>query len=125
MTALAGVAWCLAAFVAAAALARHLIAWTRQRGMIDRPHRRRLHTRPTPRGGGLAIIAVAGVAAVVAAWQLPDHVGPISAATLPAVAVALIGWWDDVALVEPVLCPWGEDPSVRVGCASGASPYFL
>ena len=52
MTALAGVAWCLAAFVAAAALARHLIAWTRQRGMIDRPHRRRLHTRPTPRGGG-------------------------------------------------------------------------
>ena len=97
MTALAGVAWCLAAFVAAAALARHLIAWTRQRGMIDRPHRRRLHTRPTPRGGGLAIIAVASVAAVVAAWQLPDHVRPISAATLPAVAVALIGWWDDVA----------------------------
>jgi UDP-N-acetylmuramyl pentapeptide phosphotransferase/UDP-N-acetylglucosamine-1-phosphate transferase len=97
MTALGGVAWCLAAFITAAVLSRQLVGWTWHRGMIDRPHRRRLHTRPTPRGGGLAIIAVACLAAVIAAWQMPAQAPRILAATLPAVAVALIGWWDDIA----------------------------
>jgi UDP-N-acetylmuramyl pentapeptide phosphotransferase/UDP-N-acetylglucosamine-1-phosphate transferase len=96
MTALAAVIWCLAAFIAAAALAHHLIDWTSQRGMIDRPHQRRIHARATPRGGGLAIIAVAGTAAVMAAWQMPANAGRIAAASLPAVAVALVGWWDDI-----------------------------
>jgi UDP-N-acetylmuramyl pentapeptide phosphotransferase/UDP-N-acetylglucosamine-1-phosphate transferase len=97
MITLAGMVWCVAAYVTAAALARRLVEWTRRRGMVDRPHRRRLHTRPTPRGGGLAIIAVAGLAAAVTAWQMPAQGGRISAAVLPAVAVALVGWWDDIA----------------------------
>lgn len=102
MTALGGVAWCLAAFVTAAALAHQLVAWTWQRGMIDRPDQRRVHARPTPRGGGLAIIAVASLAAGVAAWRMPTEGGRILAVCLPTVGVALIGWWDDVA-PRPVL----------------------
>lgn len=97
MMSLGGIVWCGAAFITAAVLTRRLVGWTWQRGMIDRPHRRRIHTRPTPRGGGLAIIAVAGMAAFVVAWQLPAHPGRIAAATLPAAAVALIGWCDDIA----------------------------
>lgn len=96
VTALAGVAWCLTAFAMAAAIAHHLVAWTWQRGMIDRPQGRRIHARPTPRGGGLAIIAVAAAAAAVTAWQMPVNAGRIAAASLPALAVALVGWWDDV-----------------------------
>lgn len=97
MTALTVVAWCLTAFVAAATLAHRLVDWTWQYGMIDRPHRRRLHARPTPRGGGAAIIAVAGTAAVIAASLEPASAGRLAAAGLPAITVALIGWWDDVA----------------------------
>lgn len=96
MMALAGLAWCLTAFAVAAAVAHHLVAWTWRCGMIDRPQRRRIHTRPTPRGGGLAIITVAAVAAAATAWQMPGSADRIAAASLPAIAVALVGWWDDV-----------------------------
>lgn len=123
--ALAGVAWCLTAFAVAATLAHHLVAWTWQRGMIDRPHRRRIHARPTPRGGGLAIIAVAAAAAVVTAWQMPVNAARIAAACLPAVAVALVGWWDDITprptsvrlavqLVAAVMTVWFLGPTTVI-----------
>jgi UDP-N-acetylmuramyl pentapeptide phosphotransferase/UDP-N-acetylglucosamine-1-phosphate transferase len=91
------IAWCAAAFVIAAVLTHRLVGWAWQRGMIDRPHQRRIHMRATPRGGGLAIIAVAGMAALIAAWQLPAQPGRLAAAMLPAAAVALVGWCDDIA----------------------------
>lgn len=97
MMVLAGIAWCAAAFFAAAGLTHQLVGWTWHRGMIDRPHQRRIHTRATPRGGGLAIIAVASLAAILVAWQMPDHPGRIAAVVLPAAAVAWVGWWDDIA----------------------------
>ncbi len=126
--ALAGVAWCLTAFAVAATLAHHLVAWTWHRGMIDRPHRRRIHARPTPRGGGLAIIAVAAAAAVVTAWQMPVNAARIAAACLPAVAVALVGWWDDITprptsvrlavqLVAAVMTVWFLGPMTAIASA--------
>jgi UDP-N-acetylmuramyl pentapeptide phosphotransferase/UDP-N-acetylglucosamine-1-phosphate transferase len=126
--ALAGVAWCLTAFAVAATLAHHLVAWTWHRGMIDRPHRRRIHARPTPRGGGLAIIAVAAAAAAVTAWQMPVNAARIAAACLPAVAVALVGWWDDITprptsvrlavqVVAAVMTVWFLGPMTAIASA--------
>lgn len=91
------IVWCAAAFVIAAVLTHRLVGWTWQRGMIDRPHQRRIHMRDTPRGGGLAIIAVASMAALIAVWQLPAQPERLAAALLPAAAVAIVGWCDDIA----------------------------
>jgi len=83
-----------AVFVAAATglLARVL----ERRAIVDRPNHRSSHDRPTPRGGGLAIVAV-----IAAAWALGLATAPDQAAwhlpTLVAfVALAAVSWIDDL-----------------------------
>ena len=89
-------AWCLATLGASALLTRWLIDWTTAWGVVDRPNGRSSHTRITPRGGGLAIVAVVcGVALVIAALR-PDEAPRLGAAMLPALAVAAVSWADDV-----------------------------
>jgi UDP-GlcNAc:undecaprenyl-phosphate/decaprenyl-phosphate GlcNAc-1-phosphate transferase len=55
--------------------------FTRRRGIVDRPEARRVHRRPLPRMGGLAVVAsftlVAGVAALLGA-TVPGMSGPRS-----------------------------------------------
>lgn len=73
------------------------LAYARRRGLLDQPGKRRSHTQPTPRGGGIGIVA-AIVLAGVSAWCVLDGAlpwvqpGALAAAVL---AVALIGWRDD------------------------------
>lgn len=80
------------------------LVYARRRGLLDQPGKRRSHTQPTPRGGGIGIVA-AIVLAGVSAWCLLDGAlpwmqpGALAAAVL---AVALIGWRDDHAPL-PVL----------------------
>jgi len=89
-------AWCLTTLGASALLTRWLIDWTTAWGVVDRPNGRSSHTRITPRGGGLAIVAVVcGVALVIAALR-PDEAPRLGAAILPALAVAAVSWADDV-----------------------------
>lgn len=64
-------------------------------GMIDRPNERSSHTIPTPRGGGLAIVAVS-LSLCLLLWQqglLPPAFA--MAVVGGGAAVALIGFWDD------------------------------
>jgi len=90
------IAWCVAALAASALLTRGLIDWTTARGVVDTPNARSSHTRTTPRGGGLAIVAViAGVAAVIAGLR-PEEAVRIGAAVLPGLAIAVVSWLDDV-----------------------------
>lgn len=73
------------------------LAYAHRRGLLDQPGKRRSHTQPTPRGGGIGIVA-ATLLAGVAAWCLLDRSLPWTqpAALAAAVlAVALIGWRDD------------------------------
>lgn len=63
--------------------------------VIDIPNPRSSHDRPTPRGGGLAIV-IAVVAAVVAA---PLELNGVYVALVSAMAFGLIGLWDDLAEV--------------------------
>jgi Fuc2NAc and GlcNAc transferase len=88
--------WCVTAFVAAAALTRQLVGWARARGIIDAPNDRSSHTRITPRGGGLAIVAVVSVAAVLAAILHPESWPRLAGVLLPTLAVAAVSWLDDV-----------------------------
>lgn len=97
------------------------LAYAHRRGLLDQPGKRRSHTQPTPRGGGIGIVA-AMLLAGVAAWCLLDRPLPWTqpAAFAAAVlAVALIGWRDDHAplpVVPRLLVHAGA--TLLVGCAA-------
>ncbi|HAZ61425.1 MAG TPA: hypothetical protein DCY89_07635 [Gammaproteobacteria bacterium] len=72
-----------------------LAHWLSARGVLDHPNARSLHARPTPRGGGLVVVA-----AVIA--SLPPAVLFLGLALSHAVALlllvggsSLLGWLDD------------------------------
>ena len=72
--------------------------WAQRRRMIDVPNERSSHTRPTPRGGGLAIVVVTLTGMVtshVAMGQTvldPGMLGYLVGASV----VALVSWMDDI-----------------------------
>lgn len=73
------------------------IAYARRRGLLDQPGKRRSHSVPTPRGGGVGIVA-AVLLAGLPAWRMLDHsVLPwtLAAIAVAIAAVALVGWRDD------------------------------
>ena len=71
--------------------------WADER-MLDIPNVRSLHTRPTPRGGGLGIV----IGVLVGAWGLfvsrilSMPIKEIAAISLGGSLVALVGWLDDM-----------------------------
>jgi len=89
-------AWFAAAVVGAAATTSRLVAWAGALGVVDRPNSRSSHTKVTPRGGGLAIVAVAVLAAAAAAVLYPHAAVRLGATVIPAVAIAAVSWIDDV-----------------------------
>jgi UDP-N-acetylmuramyl pentapeptide phosphotransferase/UDP-N-acetylglucosamine-1-phosphate transferase len=98
----AGIAACLGT--------RALIPLLRRAAVLDRPNERSSHHIPTPRGGGLAVIA-----ASLASWLVLIAAGmaPITllAVIAGAGALAAISWLDDLR---------GLSPAVRLG-AQGAA----
>jgi UDP-N-acetylmuramyl pentapeptide phosphotransferase/UDP-N-acetylglucosamine-1-phosphate transferase len=72
--------------------------WAQRRRMIDVPNERSSHTQPTPRGGGLAIVAItlAGMVtshvAMGQAVQDPRILGYLVGASV----VGLVSWMDDI-----------------------------
>lgn len=84
-----------AAFVLAAAATKAVRALALRSGLIDHPSERSSHTRPTPRGGGAAIV---GVFIVSLLWlALTGGFAPLEAVALGlgALAVAGVGALDD------------------------------
>lgn len=65
----------------------------RRTGFLDMPGERSSHTRPTPKGGGLGIVLGASVGAL--------SLGLPSALWVPAVAVALLSFWNDLHSIPP------------------------
>ena len=92
--------WYVAAVVAAATITFQLIGWARSRGVIDRPNARSSHDRITPRGGGLAIVAVTACAAGVAAVLYPESWQMTMVVIASALAIAWISWLDDIQPVR-------------------------
>src|SRR4030042_6239548 len=71
--------------------------WAERREILDIPNERSSHTRPVPRGGGLAIVVI-----TLAGWLLYALLNPemsclsLLAYTGGAVLVASICWLDDL-----------------------------
>ena len=89
---------------------RALIPVLRRAAVLDRPNERSSHAIPTPRGGGIAVIA-----ASLAAWLVLVAAGAAPATLLAviagAAALAAISWLDDLR---------GLSPAVRLGAQCAA-----
>lgn len=74
-------------------LTRHYVL---RRDLLDHPNERSSHTVPTPRGGGVAIVAAfALVATIDAAFAGADAQRLWQAVVPAALLVAAVGFWDD------------------------------
>jgi len=83
------------AFVATLLLTRGVLRYAVAQALLDLPNERSLHSRPTPRGGGLAIVLV-----VLGGFAMLAAAGVIDQATGVALVgggslVAAVGWMDD------------------------------
>lgn len=90
---------------------RLAIAYARRRGLFDQPGQRRSHQVPTPRGGGIGVVAALAVGLAGLWLANPTDVAGVSMAALlvALLAVALIGWWDDhrpLGIVPRLIVQW-------------------
>lgn len=70
-----------------------LIDWLRQRAMLDMPNERSSHVTPTPRGGGIAVVAA--ILATGLPWVTLQQAGLPGLLLAGALALALLSWFDD------------------------------
>lgn len=71
--------------------------WAGRARMLDMPNERSSHTRPTPRGGGLAIVSVVlALAWFAAPGPASFSLRPIIALALGALLIAGVSWLDDM-----------------------------
>ena len=84
----------LAALAASAGAVRLVLGWLRRRQILDHPNERSSHSRPTPRGGGLAVTPV-----ILAGWLIADLTGAALSGQpivmIGALALLLLSWRDD------------------------------
>ncbi len=85
----------------------------RARAILDHPNERSSHEVPTPRGGGIAVIAV-----ILVGWMTIgvafDSAPAMLAITAAAAGLAWLSWWDDVANVSAVWRLAGHGAAVAV-----------
>ncbi len=101
----------LGAGVATFAATGLLLSWLKARTILDHPNERSSHATPTPKGGGIALVAVLlGVWIVIA---LDRGAGPVETWAVPVIAfvLALLSWIDDLR---------GLPPPVRLAAQAGA-----
>jgi UDP-N-acetylmuramyl pentapeptide phosphotransferase/UDP-N-acetylglucosamine-1-phosphate transferase len=93
-----------ACFAVGVPACRRALRFAEERQIIDHPNWRSSHSRPTPRGGGLGILAVVVPASVVA-WLVVPDVGMVPAALAAllggAVVLATLGFRDDRSELSP------------------------
>ena len=92
----------LCALAAAALLTRLVRVMAIGRGVVDVPNARSSHAAPTPRGGGLAVVLVLSLGALL--LTLRGAMSPaLTWALAGGLAVAAVGFADDRRSVSPVL----------------------
>lgn len=87
-------AWALAAAVISMLLTGGVRRLAQRSNLLDIPNDRSSHTRPTPRGGGAAIV-LGLFAVLLAAWLNGLVGGSDLAALVPGVLIAVVGLIDD------------------------------
>lgn len=96
--------WIVAAsFVASAVLTGLARRYALHRGVLDHPNERSSHSTPTPRGGGIAVVAasVGGMALLALAHAVAVHEALVL--TVGMALIAAIGWLDDHTNVAPAV----------------------
>jgi len=73
-----------------------IVAAMKRVAVLDIPNDRSSHGRPTPRGGGIAIVVVT----IAGALSLVPHTWPLMAA---AGVIAIMSWIDDVKHLSPAI----------------------
>ena len=88
------------AFLGLAALSwiatRFVLGHLERRAILDRPNERSSHTRPTPRGGGLALTVVLLVAGGALALLMPGARLELCILLSGIAVLALLSWFDDL-----------------------------
>jgi len=90
------VSWIAASFLLSALVTWLSIRYAYHRNLIDQPGQRRLHSVPTPRGGGIGIVVACAMFFVLPLSGIyPGMTGAAAAMLFGLAIVAAIGWWDD------------------------------
>jgi len=101
---------------------RALISILAHREILDHPNERSSHQAPTPRGGGIAVIA-----SILLAWAMLISAGSISADVLGIVGgaafLAVISWVDDLRGLSPLVRLIAQTVAVVIGLSSLPEPY--
>ena len=113
------------AAVVAAILTGRIIPWLRRRAILDFPNQRSSHSAPTPRGGGIAVIAVIAGAWLAVAASGVAVPGPIALVLAAALGLALVSWRDDVAGLSASVRILAQGGAVMTALALGALPVSL
>ena len=91
----------LSAFVLSVGLTYAVREGARRAGLFDPVDERKLHTRPIPRVGGVAVFASAAIALLLVIMLMGEGIGNfggpgLRAIVLGAAAMHLLGLWDDL-----------------------------
>lgn len=88
-----------AAFAGSVGATRIVLAWLSRRQILDHPNDRSSHTTPTPRGGGLAVTAVAACGLAGIGLALP---GSSLLPAIGALVLMAVSWLDDRRSLPPL-----------------------
>ncbi len=85
----------IVSLVVSMAITGYSIGYARRKGMLDHPGQRRSHSAPTPRGGGVGLVAgtLSGLWIVLHGRMHPAYL--LGVLMLAGVLVAIVGWCDD------------------------------
>jgi len=84
----------LATFAASVAATRAVLGWLRHRQILDHPNERSSHSRPTPRGGGLAVTSVLAAVLIALRCRYPVLLEGLELG-VGALGLMALSWWDD------------------------------
>jgi len=97
-------AWMLAAgvFIATWSGTRVVIDWLKRRDLLDHPNARSSHSAPTPRGGGLAMLAAILPALLVVSFSAQSPAMEWIGIILLCLVLAAVSWRDDSHGLSPL-----------------------
>ncbi len=115
---------CVTVLVASALATGALRRQLQQRSILDHPNERSSHERPTPRGGGLAVVPI-----ILVAWALHAGVpvtGERAVVIFGAAALALLSWVDDLRSLPASIRLIGQTAVVAAALylLDGLGPVF-
>lgn len=84
-----------AALLLSMAVTAWMVAYARGKGMLDEPGARRSHSVPTPRGGGLGLVAGSMLGVALALFGQTRPPALLAAMLVAGLLVAVVGWIDD------------------------------